>query len=257
MPTDREPDCREDDGAALYAHWISLAGRLRMLSQRIGLQLLLFGGLDDRAAMRERLLTAVGQFEAGQRDLLAGDPAMGVPPLPAGAARSLFEGGTASVGEKVTTFLEEVRAVAEAPADGTPVALSVTRLVQRRCDAVLAALGEVVGALEAERAAILAARPRAGGGRQPSEPNASPAATGEAAAGLSVAFNAKVAAARIGPLGTALAALTEELKMMSEALHGRAPEPAASVPTEVAPRPADPAEKAERARPNRKRARSA
>ena len=153
---------------------VNVAGRQRMLSQRIAAEALAHrasalpeatgtvaeatGGPRDRLA--SRLLADADEMAAAQRALLDGDARRGLPGAPSPALRALYRDGEEDgVSRAVDRYTALARTVARTPPDDAGLPALVTDLLVR-AGPLLPALDEVVGAYQAEGEAQVATTTR-------------------------------------------------------------------------------------------------
>lgn len=204
--------------AAQFGRWINLAGRQRMLSQRIGLNLLIAigeGGPD--ASTLETLDAAVGQFVEAHQTLFATRSGPSPLAIAGGQAASAYEQGQPSAHNVIDAFIAEMTQILSGLKRGQrPGAEQVRGLVPGRCNDVLAAMNRITLALEQDMAAATEARARQASERATRISAAARDIDGAARFSRTIALNAKIAAVRAGSVGVEFAALTEELKSIAD-----------------------------------------
>ncbi len=209
----------------VYGKLINIAGRQRMLSQRIGfLFLTLSGQLESGKQVQESLWSmqekALDDFEAGYRLLTHGDADAGIPKLTSQRITAVLEGdGSASGKTSVERFLREARDHMRALSKGE---MPRTAVFERFSEFVLVdllkTLQAVVTALEEDFSEEMQRR------RTKREEDAARVKSAleeiQKASKFSrmIALNAKISADRAGPYGKEFGALTEELKNISSAI---------------------------------------
>lgn len=204
---------------ARYGRWINLAGRQRMLSQRIGLNLLIAaqGAPPAAAPALEALEAAVGQFAEAHAALFAPRGAPSILSRPASHAARAFDEGAPPPRRFIAAFIDEVAALAAALRRGErPDDACLAGLVPGRCNDVLAAMNRITQALEQDMVAAAETRARAAAVRAARIATAARDIDGAARFSRMIALNAKIAAVRAGAVGLEFAALTEELKAIAD-----------------------------------------
>jgi diguanylate cyclase (GGDEF)-like protein len=111
------------------AEQINVAGRQRMLTERIALEasLLPTASAAQRARLRQRLAKDATTLLTAQHDLLNGDKARGLPGHPSRAVRKLYDSGTAAA---VTRYGGAVRRVLALPGPGPTVSDPTLKFIQ-------------------------------------------------------------------------------------------------------------------------------
>ncbi len=211
-----------DEG--LWASWINLAGRQRMLSQRIGLFLVLASRavevgaeasvVEDRLAA---LKAAVGEFATAHRLLVDGDRDRGIPPLTTSRVEAEWSEGAPSARQRVEAFLRDADRFAEDLSQGGAPSIHVREAFGAvAASDVLAVMNRITRAVEADftDAGLLRASDRRSAGERVVASAKAIAASARYA--RQVSFNAKISAVRAGPYGREFAALTEELKEIAD-----------------------------------------
>lgn len=206
-----------------FAKLITIAGRQRMLSQRIGfLAVVLNNALfrddgDLPAAQLTMLKKAAADFDKGYDILLNGDPDLDLPKWDSTAVGEVLNAPGNSNGRAVIDrFQIETRSVIEALETGTPrLEAETSAFSEFVLTDVLAILQRIVTALEADFETEMAGRRE----RRNSEIDRVAAAIREIqrASRFSrmIALNAKISANRAGPHGREFSALTDEIKRIS------------------------------------------
>ncbi len=208
-----------------YGKLINIAGRQRMLSQRIGfLFLTMSGQLESGSKIPDPLWTmlerALEDFGTGHRLLLDGDVAAGLPKLTSERISAVLDGKSGASGRAIIDrFLREaaghMQALTEdrAPERAVFDAFSEFVLVD-----LLQTLQAIVAALEEDFAEEMQRRRT----RRQEEAKRVMTALQEIqrASKFSrmIALNAKISADKAGPYGKEFGALTEELKNISSAI---------------------------------------
>lgn len=133
---------------------VNVAGRQRMLSQRIAVEVLARTAPATDAAARERLsvrlVADADEMVAAQRALLGGDARRGLPDDASPALRALYrEGEDGGVERSVAGYADLARAIARTPADDERTPPLVADLMAQSTS-LLPALDEVVDAYETQ-----------------------------------------------------------------------------------------------------------
>ena len=150
---------------------VNVAGRQRMLSQRIAVEALAHratatpptGTAPDEEArerLASRLIADADEMDAAQTALLAGDARRGLPGAPSPALRALYrEGQQDGVASAVDRYAALARAVARTPPEDAGLPALVTGLLVQS-DALLPSLDDVVDAYQGEGEAQVATTTR-------------------------------------------------------------------------------------------------
>ncbi|MBN9669661.1 type IV pili methyl-accepting chemotaxis transducer N-terminal domain-containing protein [Roseibium aggregatum] len=209
----------------IYGKLINIAGRQRMLSQRIGF---LFLTLSSQAEKRtpvngpiwKMLEKALEDFEHGYRILLNGDDAAGLPQLSSARIATVLDAGTIGSGRwRIDRFLTEAHALMEAlSGDTAPERAAFDAFSQFVLVELLQTLQAIVNALEEDFAEEM--QRRRDKRHEDSERVLKALQEIQKASKFSrmIALNAKISADRAGPYGKEFGALTEELKNISSAI---------------------------------------
>lgn len=135
---------------------VNVAGRQRMLSQRIAAEALARTAPAaataplDRQRLSARLVADADEMVAAQRALLGGDARRGLPGDPSPALRAMYrEGEDGGVEQAVDRYADLARAVARTPADDERTLPLLADLTAQGAP-LLASLDEVVDAYEAQ-----------------------------------------------------------------------------------------------------------
>lgn len=209
----------------VYGRLINIAGRQRMLSQRIGFLFLTLSGQVEAGkpvpeTLWDMLETALQDFRNGYRLLLIGDESAGLPALTSDRIRAVLDGKHGYGGRAVIElFLEDTQKHMKA--------LSLNKGLDRKTfdafsnfvlEELLQTLQAIVTALEEDFADEMSRR------RDQREEDAQRVMHAlqeiQKASKFSrmIALNAKISADRAGPYGKEFGALTEELKNISSAI---------------------------------------
>ncbi|MEO5337142.1 MAG: PAS domain S-box protein [Magnetospirillum sp. WYHS-4] len=111
------------DSERTSAAELNLAGRQRMLSQRIGLLGMELDRLSEgplRAAVRAEYRQALDQMDRSHRILVQGDPTLGILPPRTEALHTLYFGPRRFLDRDVVSFLDQARQLFEEHAVGVP-----------------------------------------------------------------------------------------------------------------------------------------
>jgi hypothetical protein len=208
-----------------YGRLINIAGRQRMLSQRIGfLFLTLSGQVENGHAIPENLWMmlekALQDFRQGYDLLLHGDEDAGLPRLASARIRTVLEKGNGYGGrETIERFLSEAQHYMQALAGNSiPDRTAFEGFSGFILEDLLQTLQAIVVALEEDFAEEMRRR------RDLREEEAQRVMVAlqeiQKASKFSrmIALNAKISADRAGPYGKEFGALTEELKNISTAI---------------------------------------
>ncbi|WP_428643159.1 type IV pili methyl-accepting chemotaxis transducer N-terminal domain-containing protein [Roseibium sp.] len=208
-----------------YGKLINIAGRQRMLSQRIGFLFLAMSGHIESGAPVPGLLwnmleKALEDFDSGYRLLLNGDDTAGLPKLVSTRINKVLDAGDRTSGRAVIDrFLSEahdhMQALSE---DSAPDRAVFDRFSEFVLLDLLQTLQAIVAALEEDFAEEMQRR------RDKRQEEAKRVMTAlqeiQRASKFSrmIALNAKISADKAGPYGKEFGALTEELKNISSAI---------------------------------------
>lgn len=212
-----------DFSESTFAKLITIAGRQRMLSQRIGFlavvlnNALVRDGGELPSVQLDMLKKAAAEFDKGYDILRNGDPDLDLPKWESTAVGNVLDApGTAGGRMVIDRFQLETRSVTDALETGEPRSEAETAAFSEFVlTDVLTILQRIVTALETDFEAEMAARQQ----RRNSEIDRVAAAIREIqrASRFSrmIALNAKISANRAGPHGREFSALTDEIKKIS------------------------------------------
>lgn len=146
-PGDAPPD------ATRFLGWLNLAARQRMLSQRIGLLLLLAAEPGPaQGGHRDTFAAAVEDFAAAHRTLMDGDADAEVR-LATPRVLAVWADGSPSARTRVDAFVREARQFIADLAEGRPIQiLRRETFVAETCSDVLAVMDRIARAVEADLA---------------------------------------------------------------------------------------------------------
>ncbi len=210
------------DGA-YFTGLINMAGRQRMLSQRIGLILMIAACADpgQRQGHAEALGRALDLFEASHALIVAGRTDAAHPPVPLPQLSAYldtpFQGDNQSVERILKTFTTEARAFAQRLARGDALAIDeVAPFSARIAGPILTRIAGTIDRLEADITQILKER-SAETAAQRDKVMKAVGRIGQAAdTARMISFNARISAARAGEFGREFTALTNEIKTISD-----------------------------------------
>lgn len=196
---------------------INMSARLRMLSHRICLFLLLLDSAadaGDRARYRQALDTAMAEFEKTYRAIVEGNQAAGLPKLQLAAVHSFLHTGTPTPAKDIQRFIDSTHALAARAGQGNAgVAEEVHALADFTTVRLLGILDQLTMAFQSE--AAQQARVQVQRVTQSLEELDMVNKTT-----LLISFNAKVEAMRAGPTGRAFAAIADEIQRLAKQTQG-------------------------------------
>ena len=210
------------DGA-YFTGLINMAGRQRMLSQRIGLILMIASGTgpDERQGHAEALDQALSLFETSYGLIVTGRtddgaPPVGLPKLAAYLAAPL-PGDSQSVEKMIRAFVTQARGLAQRLSNGETLDMAdVAPFAAQIAGPVLTRIAGMIDCLNADITQNLKAR-SAETAAQRDKVMRAVARIGQAAdTARMISFNARISAARAGEFGREFTALTNEIKTISD-----------------------------------------
>ena len=220
--TGAESPVPNTDGA-YFTGLINMAGRQRMLSQRIGLILMIAACADpsEQAGHAEALDRALGLFEtsydliaAGRTD--AANPAVALPKLSAYLDKP-FPGDSQSVERTLKAFVGQARVFAQRLAQGEGLQLhEVAPFAAQIAGPVLNRIAGIIDCLDADITQILKARAAETAVQRDKVMKAVDRIGQAADTARMISFNARISAARAGEFGREFTALTNEIKTISD-----------------------------------------
>jgi hypothetical protein len=208
-----------------YGRLINIAGRQRMLSQRIGFLFLTLrgqvnSGLPVPEALWDMLDTALQEFRQGHRLLLDGDAKAGLPRLASRRIRTVLNGSGNTNGQAtIERFLNEAQGLTEAlAANRLPESADFDAFSGFVLVDLLQTLQAIVTALEEDFAEEMQRRRDMRREEALRVMDALQEIQKASKFSRMIALNAKISADRAGPYGKEFGALTEELKNISIAI---------------------------------------
>lgn len=205
---------------------INMAGRQRMLSQRIGLLLMLRASQNaapQLAAETDRTLeTAISAFEASYALICTGrtDPAQAVTPLPhlkALLASNCRNHPQKTVHQRFSDFIATARRWADDLRAGREInALHLGFFVSDITGPILERIADTLTAIEADIRDIEAVRAAEAAKDRARVMKAAEQIATAANVARMISFNASISAARAGEFGREFTALTNEIKAISD-----------------------------------------
>jgi methyl-accepting chemotaxis protein len=214
-----------DRDGAYFTGLINLAGRQRMLSQRIGLLLMIAAGgaSGSTQAHAETLERAISQFEASHALIIAGRITPDAAPLALPALTTYlanpFPGDSQSVEREIKAFVGQAKAFAQRLASGEHLPVGeVAPFGARTAGAVLARIAGMIDSLGADITRILDVHARETATRREQVTHAVRRIEQAADTARMISFNARISAARAGEFGREFTALTDEIKAISDTI---------------------------------------
>lgn len=196
---------------------INMSARLRMLSHRICLFLLLVDSAAD-AASRERhrqtLGTAMTEFESIFHTIVEGRAEAGKPTLELAAVRTYLQGGTPAPAEDIRHFVQTMQKLAARAGQGdAKTGESIHALAEFTSVRLLSVLDQLTLAFQSEAAQMQRAQLQRVA-QSLEELDMVNKTT------LLISFNAKVEAMRAGAAGRAFAAIADEIQRLAKQTQG-------------------------------------
>ncbi|MDC7685302.1 type IV pili methyl-accepting chemotaxis transducer N-terminal domain-containing protein [Asticcacaulis sp. BYS171W] len=211
------PDSSRINQTSSLTDLVNLAGRQRMLSQRIGLTLMLGLSAPEDRQWQVALGDTVDQFARSHDLIVSGRtaPDQDVRALP--ALNAYLHAGDPSPERSIRTFIRKSTDLCGALDAGTRVETAeVVIFAAEIAGPVLSCVVGLTVALEQDIHALEAAQARQSTQDRARVMKAAGRIAGAAEVARMISFNARISAARAGEFGREFTALTQEIKTISD-----------------------------------------